>query len=78
MYRLKTIFGGWVRGILAKNLIFIDESGINLALTRLYARAPKGQRAHGKRPQKRGQNVSVVGALSLTGLLASVSIMGGL
>ena len=49
---------------------------VNLALTRLRARAPKGQRAHGKRPQKRGQNVSVVGALSLTGLLTSVSIMG--
>ena len=49
---------------------------VNLALTRLRARAPKGQRAHGKRPQKRGQNVSVVGALSLTGLLTSISIMG--
>ena len=65
-----------VRGILAKDLIFIDESGVNLALTRLQARAPKGQRAHGKRPQKRGQNVSIVGALSLSGLLTSASIMG--
>ena len=65
-----------MRGILAKDLIFIDESGVNLALTRLRARAPKGQRAHGKRPQKRGQNVSIVGALSLTGLLTSASIMG--
>ncbi|MEM6437199.1 MAG: IS630 family transposase [Cyanobacteria bacterium P01_D01_bin.115] len=65
-----------IRGILAKDLIFIDESGVNLALTRLQARAPKGQRAHGKRPQKRGQNVSLVGALSLTGLLTSTSIMG--
>lgn len=65
-----------VRDILAENLIFIDESGVNLALTRLCARAPKGQRAHGKRPQKRGRNVSIVGALSLTGLIASASIMG--
>ncbi|MDY6966955.1 MAG: IS630 family transposase [Halobacteriota archaeon] len=65
-----------VRGILAKDLIFIDESGVNLALTRLQARAPKGQRAHGKRPQKRGQNVSIVGALSFSGLLTSTSIMG--
>ncbi len=31
-----------VQGILAKDLIFIDESGIDLSLTRLYARAPRG------------------------------------
>lgn len=61
---------------MAKNLIFIDESGVNLALTRDCARAPKGQRAHGKRPQKRGQNISIVGALSLTGLVTSINIMG--
>lgn len=61
---------------MAKDLIFIDESGVNLALTRLRARAPKGQRAYGKRPQKRGQNVSIVGALSFGGLLTSTAIMG--
>lgn len=31
-----------IQGILSKDLIFIDESGINLALTRLCARSPKG------------------------------------
>lgn len=65
-----------IQGILAKNLIFIDESGVNLALTRLHARSTKGSRAHGKRPQKRGKNVSIIGALGFKGLLASAKIMG--
>lgn len=65
-----------MQGILAKDLIFIDESGINLALTRLCARSPKGTRAHGKRPQKRGKNVSVIGAIGLQAIIAHVAVMG--
>ena len=66
-----------VQGILAKDLIFIDEAGVNLAMTRLFARAPKGQRARGKRPNKRGQNVSMIGAISLTGIVTQLPILGG-
>ncbi len=69
-------FWNLVQGILAKNLIFIDESGINLALTRSHARSPQGKRAHGKRPQKRGKNVSVIGAIGLEGIIAHVAVMG--
>ena len=65
-----------MQGILAKNLIFIDESGINLALSRLFARAPKGKRARGTRPQKRGKNVSLIGAIGLNGLITQVSLFG--
>ncbi|UZQ53412.1 transposase [Trichothermofontia sichuanensis B231] len=61
---------------MAKDLIFIDETGINLALTRLCARAPKGKRALGKHPQKRGKNVAVIGAIGLQGVLAYVAVMG--
>ncbi len=61
---------------MAKDLIFIDESGVNLALTRLFARAPKGQRAYGKRPQKRGENVSLIGAISLNGVVTQINLIG--
>lgn len=60
----------------ALDLIFIDESGINLALTRLFARAPKGKRAYGKRPQKRGKNISLIGAIGLKGVITQVSLFG--
>lgn len=65
-----------MRGILAKDLIFIDESGVNLAMARLRARSPKGQRAHGKRPQQRGKNVSMIGAIGLEGVIAQFSLLG--
>jgi transposase len=65
-----------LQGILAKDLIFIDEAGVNLALTRLFARSPKGERAYGKRPQKRGENVSMIGALSLAGVVTQISLIG--
>ncbi|GBD52535.1 hypothetical protein BGM30_16280 [Microcystis aeruginosa NIES-298] len=41
-----------VREIEASKLIFIDESGVNLAQLRLYARALIGRRAWGRKPQK--------------------------
>jgi transposase len=65
-----------LQGILAQNLIFLDESGVNLALNRLNARSAKGGRAHGKCPQKWGKNVSIIGAIGLKGVVASANIMG--
>ncbi|WP_293152789.1 transposase [Microcoleus sp. bin48.metabat.b7b8b9.023] len=60
-----------------KDLIFIDKSGVNLAMVRLYARALKGQRAKGAKPTKRGQNVSIIGAISVSEILTSVNLIGG-
>ncbi|MBV5262409.1 IS630 family transposase [Synechococcus moorigangaii CMS01] len=65
-----------VREILVKDLIFIDESGVDLALTRLRGRAPKGKRAHGKRPSKRGKRVSMISAISLEKVLTNVNLLG--
>jgi transposase len=65
-----------IRHIKEEDLIFIDESGVNLALVRLYARSLKGERARGEKPQKRGKNVSILGALSLKGVIASMNIYG--
>jgi transposase len=48
-------------------LRFIDETGSNIALTRLYARAPKGQRARGSIPRNRGKNVTMITDLTLRG-----------
>lgn len=65
-----------LRDVPAEDLIFVDESGVNLAMVRLYARAKKDQRARGKRPQKRGKNISIISALSLEEVLASSNIYG--
>ena len=46
-------------------------------MTRLHARALKGERAHGSRPDKRGKNVTIIGAIALKGIVGSMSFKGG-
>jgi transposase len=55
---------------------FLDESGINLAMTRLYGRAPRGERVLGSAPRNYGQHVTILGALSCTGLEAVMTVEG--
>jgi transposase len=55
---------------------FIDESGMNLAMTRLCGRAPRGERVVDTVPQNYGPNVTIIGALSLQGLDAVMMVDG--
>jgi hypothetical protein len=54
----------WVLAVDPHNLIFIDESGLNLGMTRNYGRAPRGERLYDSCPKNRGQNISLIGARS--------------
>jgi hypothetical protein len=49
---------------------------VNLAMTRLYGRAPKGERVVGSVPQNYGQNVTVWAALGPQGLQAMMTVEG--
>ena len=49
-----------VAGLDPRRLVFVDECGSNVGLTPLRARAPKGQRAHGKAPRNRGKNTTLL------------------
>jgi transposase len=60
----------------AEDLVFVDEAGVNLGMTRQFGRALSGQRAYGTRPQQRGQNVSLIGAIALRGVVASIALVG--
>jgi transposase len=60
----------------ADALVFIDETGSNIALTPLYARAPQGERARGKVPRNRGKNTTLIAALSLSGMGAAMILEG--
>ncbi|WP_225912545.1 transposase [Nostoc flagelliforme] len=59
-----------------EDLVFVDEAGVNLGMTRRFGRTLSGQRAYGTRPQQRGRNVSVIGAIALRGVVASIAIVG--
>jgi transposase len=59
-----------------RRLKFVDEAGVNLALTRLYGRAPKGERVMGTVPQNYGENITLLGAVSLEGVQAVMTVNG--
>ena len=49
-------FRRWLDTIDVKNLVFIDETGINLALTRFYGRGKGGARVYAESPSNKGKN----------------------
>jgi transposase len=51
----------------AAKLVVLDETSTNLAMTSLYGWAPSKERAYGTAPRNYGQNVTLLGALSLEG-----------
>ena len=69
-------FAREVAGISEADLVFVDESGVNRAMTRLYARSPRGTRAYGHAPRNWGENVTILGALTLRGPLEAMCING--
>ena len=52
----------------AEDLVFLDETGSNLGHTPTHAWAPRGRRAHATAPANRGENKTVVAALTLDGI----------
>lgn len=68
-----------IRDIDPANLVFLDETGVNVAMSTLYARAIRGQRAYGKQPKAVGKNITLLGAMTLAaGFLEGLSFEGGL
>ena len=57
--------------------MFIDESGFHTSMTRLRARAPRGERAYGKVPRNRGKDTTLIASITLQGGMgASMTIEG--
>jgi transposase len=61
-----------------EKLVFLDESGCNIAMKREYARAPIGERAEDHKPASWGDNVSLVGAIGICGLRTLMTLNGAL
>ena len=61
----------------ARRLVFVDESGFNVSMARLRARAPRGKRAYGKVPRNRGKNTTLIAAITLEGAMGiSMAVEG--
>ena len=63
-----------VGGIAPERLVFIDESAVMTDMVRRYGWSPCGQRAPAKVPFGDWKKLSVLGAISLDGMVAAMSI----
>jgi transposase len=54
----------------------VDETTVNTAMTRRYGRAPRGERVHDSAPRNDGTHTSVIGAMGLRGLVATLAVEG--
>jgi transposase len=58
------------------DLLFLDETSTNTAMTRRRARAPRGQRAPGVVPRNHGPNVTLLAVLGPGGIATALAIPG--
>jgi transposase len=61
----------------AARLVFVDETGTHVEMTRLYSRSLVGQRAYGKVSRRHRVNLTVIGAIALDGVRALMAHEGG-
>lgn len=72
--RLRAEYWAQVTGIDLKDLVFLDEMGVLLGLMRAHARAAPGERAYDFKPFYRGSKVSVIGAITVSKVLAVMTL----
>lgn len=72
----RTAWRGEAAALDPADLIFVDETSTHTALTRRRARAPRGERAFGRVPRNHGPNVTLLAALTPTGIGPAVAIPG--
>jgi transposase len=63
-----------VGGIALERLVFIDERAVLTTMARRYGWSPCGQRAPARVPFGTWQRLSVLGAISLDGMVAAMSV----
>jgi transposase len=61
-----------------KDLVFVDETGTQIAMTRRYARALKGEPAVGVVPRNYGSILTLVSALSCSGIQTQMVLDGAI
>jgi len=60
----------------ARQMVFLDECGVNTSMHRRYGRSPRGTRCQGVVPRNWKTSTTILGALSLQGVQAVMSLEG--
>lgn len=69
-------YGQRIAALDLRRVKFVDASGVNVAVTPLYGRAPTGERVIGTVPLHDGHNVTILGALGVEGVHAVMTVDG--
>jgi hypothetical protein len=73
--KLRSQYWQQVKQIDLENLVFVDEMGVLLGLTRTHARSFSGSRVYDFQPFYRGAKVTVIGAISVRQVLAVMTLI---
>ena len=57
-------------------LVFVDECGTHTSMARLRARAPRGERVHGRVPRNRGKNTTLIASMGSGGMGPCMTVVG--
>src|SRR4051812_39181278 len=57
-----------------RQLVFLDESGLDTRMTRSHARAPRGRRAIGRVPGGHWRRLTILGAIAAEGMVAAMTV----
>lgn len=71
-------FREWIAQVDPRRLVFLDESGVNLAMGRSHAWLPRGTELIEPRPMNWGGNLSMVGAMRIDGWLTLGTYWGSI
>jgi transposase len=69
-------FRSEAEGVHPTRFVFVDETAVTTDMVRLYARSPRNTRALGRVPAGSYKRLTLLGGLSLQGLVASMSLEG--
>jgi transposase len=72
--KLRSEYWEKVQQVEPENLVFLDETGILLGLTRTHARAEPGTRVYDLKPFYRGAKITAIGAITLTKVVALMTM----
>lgn len=57
-------------------MVFVDECGTHTSMTRLRARAPRGERVYGRVPRNRGKNTTLIASMTHEGMGPCMAVVG--
>lgn len=73
--RRRREFREGLAGVDPKRLVFVDESGVNTAMTRTHGRAPVGRRVYTDAPG-RWESITLIAGMRLAGVTATLAFPG--